>query len=357
MLSSLGAPGAGAPGVAGANRRLSPWPPARSPTFCLAAATLAAAGELPDWGQYLAYLNEFLFGEVGDITYDFSHWSAGLPVGAAYLASAAAFVLLVQRRRDLVDGERAALIALCGITAYGIALFSYFVNRSADHILPYVSLPALMAGILWLSLLLRGALVESRTAALGGAGVRPARSRSCWSPLHGRRSVRGSRGRRWLTSFPAASRLVGPSTASGTRRRSTPGHRRAKPCSIATCRATDRVPIIVTPDLETEILIRSDRANGLGLSYPTEDSFVTARDPAARAAGGGRAATRRSAADADRRAQGARRVSEPSPRGTRSPTRSTQKLLAPLQEWALKRIGQRFRIRVIHRDDDSWSPP
>ena len=45
----------------------------------LAVATLAFAGQLPDWGQYLAYLNEFLFGQVGDITYDFSDWSAGLP--------------------------------------------------------------------------------------------------------------------------------------------------------------------------------------------------------------------------------------------------------------------------------------
>ena len=76
-----------------------------SPTFSWPLATLAAAGQLPDWGQYLAYLNEFLFGEVGDITYDFSHWSAGLPVGAAYLASAAAIVLLARRRRDLVARE------------------------------------------------------------------------------------------------------------------------------------------------------------------------------------------------------------------------------------------------------------
>ena len=38
----------------------------------------------------------------------------------------------------------------------------------------------------------------------------------------------------------------------------------------------DPVPSIVSPDLETEILIRSGRAHGLGLSYPREDSFVTA---------------------------------------------------------------------------------
>ena len=74
-------------------------------------------------------------------------------------------------------------------------------------------------------------------AALGGAGVRVARWRSCWSPLRGRRSVPRSRGRRWLTPFPAASRFTGPSTASGTRCRSTGGRRTARPCSTATCRA------------------------------------------------------------------------------------------------------------------------
>ena len=33
----------------------------------------------------------------------------------------------------------------------GIGLFSYLVNRSADHIVPYVSLPAVMLAVLWLS--------------------------------------------------------------------------------------------------------------------------------------------------------------------------------------------------------------
>ena len=204
----------------------------------LAAATLAAAGQLPDWGQYLAYLNEFLFGQVGEITYDFSHWSAGLPVGAAYLASAAAFVLLVRRRRDLVDGERAALVALCGATAYGIALFSYFVNRSADHILPYVSLPALMVGVLWLSLLLRGALAESRTLRLGGLAFALSLAvllvSVAWSSIGSRvprTALAHARSRRRLAGSgappplePAADRPPG-AAGRGTR-------------SIATCRAT-----------------------------------------------------------------------------------------------------------------------
>jgi len=316
----------------------------------LAAATLAAAGELPDWGRYLAYLNEFLFGDVGDITYDFSHWSAGLPVGTAYLASAAAFVLLVQRRRDLVEGERAALIAICGVTAYGITLFSYFVNRSADHILAYVSLPALIAGTLWLSLLLRGALVESRTSRLGGlafalslavllvsvawSSIGPRVPRTALAHVvPGGESLGGALDRLWHPSpinprAPAGEALLN---------RYMPGE--------------DRVPIIVTPDLETEILIRSDRANGLGLSYPTEDSFVTAETlPHVRQAVDELQPGDRLLMQTDALEVLATYRGQPSRDPLTAPV--NQKLFAPLQEWALKRIGQRFGIRVIHRDDD-----
>jgi len=120
-----------------------------------AAATLAGTGHLPDWGQYLAYLHAYLFGDLADFTYDFSRWSPGVVVGGAYFASAAALVLLVRREPDLVRRERVVLLALTGTTAFGIVLFSYFVDRSLVSVLPYVSLPALLAGTLWLSLLVR----------------------------------------------------------------------------------------------------------------------------------------------------------------------------------------------------------
>ena len=42
-----------------------------------------------------------------------------------------------------------------GATAYAIALLSYTDNRSSTYLLPYVTLPLLMAGALWLALLLR----------------------------------------------------------------------------------------------------------------------------------------------------------------------------------------------------------
>ncbi len=182
-------------------------------------------------------------------------------------------MLVVWRRRDIVDEHRAALTALCGASAYGIALFSYFVNRSADHILPYVSLPALMVGILWLSLLLRGALAQSRALRLGGLAfalsVAVLLVSVAWSSIGprvprtavahvvpGGESLGGALDRLWN---PAP---IEPRTPQGEAlvRRYLPG--------------TSPVPIVAAPDLETEILLRSGRAHGLGLSYATEDSFV-----------------------------------------------------------------------------------
>ncbi|MEK6326346.1 MAG: hypothetical protein AABM66_02320 [Actinomycetota bacterium] len=314
----------------------------------LAAATLAAAGRLPDWGQYLAYLNEFLFGGVGDITYDFSHWSAGLPVGAAYLASAAAIVLVVRRRRDIVDEHRAALTALCGASAYGIALFSYFVNRSADHILPYVSLPALMVGILWLSLLLRGALAPSRALRIGGLAfalsVAVLLVSVAWSSIGprvprtavahvvpGGDSLGGTLDRLWN---PAP---IDPRTPQGEAlvSRYLPG--------------TSPVPIVAAPDLETEILLRSGRAHGLGLSYATEDSFVPEENlPHVQRAVDELQPGDRLLMQAEALEVLAAYRAQPSRDPLTDPV--DQKILVPLQEWALERIAQRFRVRVIHRD-------
>ena len=69
-----------------------------------ALATLAAAGQLPDWGDYLTTVRGFLTGPVGDLTYDFAPWSGGLAVGGLYAASALALILVV-RREPRTRGE------------------------------------------------------------------------------------------------------------------------------------------------------------------------------------------------------------------------------------------------------------
>ena len=250
---------------------------------CLAAqgifvvATLVFAGALPDYGWYFAFLDAFLRGNLAELTYDFTPWSGGLAVGVAYAASAAGFVLLVRRRPDLAERERTALTALCGVTAYGIALFSYFVDRSPDHVLPYVSLPVVLAGALWLSLLLRGQLAASGRGILGGLTFALATAvllvSVAWSSvgdrfertaladaMPGGDSLTGSLHRLWHApplnpAAPTGERLLDDYM---------PGQR--------------RVLILVKPDLATEILVRSERSNQLPFSNPLEDSFVGGRE-------------------------------------------------------------------------------
>ncbi len=77
-----------------------------------AARRSPASGRCPDWGEYLAYLRAFLFGEVGDLTYDIPRWSPGLAVGAGYLASAAALAELARRRHGRRATRAARVIAL-----------------------------------------------------------------------------------------------------------------------------------------------------------------------------------------------------------------------------------------------------
>ncbi len=322
----------------------------------LALITLAAAGELPDWGQYLAYIRAFLFESLGDLNYDFAPWSPGLAVGAGYLASAAAIVLLVLRRPSFVQAQSTTIVALAGTTAYGAAIFSYFDNRSTDFSLVGVALPALLTGALWLSLVLRsrGAVTErARRGALAFAlslavllvavgwsaiGDRYPRSALAHS-LPGGKSLRGALDRLWnmpaLNSrAPEGERLL---------ERYMPGEQRSL--------------LLLTPDVGTEILIRSGRANTLPIAAPWQDSFVASeRLPGLRRAVEELRPGQRMLLDEPaRKAFAAFRANPSLDPLAREPTGAGFELvpveLAPLQTWALKRIGERFDLRTVARGE------
>jgi hypothetical protein len=311
-----------------------------------AGATLLAAGQLPEWGRYLAFLRGFLFGKLGEVTYDFSPWSPGLAVGAGYAASAAAIVLLAGRRPELVRRERPAISAVSGTTAYGIALFSYFVDRSGDGILPYVALPALLTGALWLSLLLRAASGASRQVRLGGLAFGLSLAilplAVAWSSVGDRfpRSALAHAFPRGNSLREALDRLrhpppLSPRAPDGERllERFMPGQ--------------DRVLILTAPDLGVEILLRSGRANELPFGDPIEDSFVASeyvprlREAIAGIAPGSRILLDQVALDALATIRSRR-----PPDGLDIDVGS----LASLQLRALKGIDERFRFRSIHRD-------
>jgi len=314
-------------------------------------ATLAFSGELPDYGWYLAYLNSFLFGEVGQITYDFSRWSPALLVGVGYAASAAAVVVLARRRPDLAARERVTMLALAGTTAYGIALFSYFVDRSADHILPYVCLPAVLAGTLWLSLILRGAAggpARAHLATLGGVLLLAVLVTSiAWSSVGDRlphtalaHVVPGGEGLR-----TALHRLKHPNPID-------PRSPRGELLLARFMPGQERVLTVVSPDLETEIFLHSARVNRFPLDYPPEDSFVSSdyverlRPVLAKLRPGDRLLTQASGLRAF-----ARLRAQPSADPLSSPLARD---LAPLQLWILQQVGRRFDLDVIYRDAQGY---
>jgi hypothetical protein len=245
-----------------------------SAQLILAAATLASTGELPHWGQYLAYLRGLLLGgQEGLITFGFENWSPGLFVAAACLASAAGIALLVRKAPPTGRQDRARVIALTGITAYAIAVFSYTDNRSATYLLLYTSLPILLAGALWLGLLLEPGRALPRRVRLGGLAfalsVVVLMLAAAW-PAVG--------------SHFSDSALAHADPGGGLR---TALHRLWHPPPIdprapAGERVLDRfmpgkralILLPTAPDLAIEILMRSKRASSLFVGDPREDVFV-----------------------------------------------------------------------------------
>ena len=316
----------------------------------LALATLAFRGTLPDWRDYFAFLREFLAGSVGDITYDFSAWSPGLAVAAGSFASAAGFLLLVRRGRGVALAHRPLVTAICGTTTFAIVLFYYFVDRSADHVLPYVSFPLVLAATLWLALLAAregrasraGRLAFAFAAAVAVLTVSVAwssvGSRFSHSPLGelapGGGSLRAALHELW--HLPP----LHPLTAQGEALLS-----RYEP-------GKDPAVMVLPSELQEEVLFRSDRVDAIAIGDPYQDSFagtwfldelthrVDSLQPGTRVliSRPGLQAMRQLLADPDRDP-----VTDPI---------TTTDGLTWEQEWVLRRIAQDFRFRVIHRDAD-----
>jgi hypothetical protein len=313
--------------------------------------TLAAAGELPQWDQYLVFLEAFLLEGLGEITYDFSPWSPGLAVGAAYMALVLGLVLAVRLAPRFFHNDRAALFAITGTTAYGVLAFGYFVNRSAPHVLVYLCLPLLLAAVLWLSLLLRSDRRSSGTGVAAAAlalalclavvlvtgawpriGPRFEHSALVYA-FPGTKPARTAFDR--LKDFPRFQ----PEARRGERllERYMPGERRSL--------------VLVKPDLDTEILMHSARSNALPLPDAIEDSFVGAHKfPLLRRAVVGLQPGRRMLLDRAQLAGLAALKRDPvsAPSLTQVPSLGTP--TTPLQVRTLAEIDKRFRLSPLHAE-------
>jgi hypothetical protein len=239
----------------------------------LAAATLVATGHLPNWGQYLVYVQALLLGgREGSVTYGFSNWSPGLVVGAVILASAAGVMLLARRAPVSARRRPATVIALTGSTAYALACLSYIDNRSSTYLLLYTSLPVLMAGVLWLHLLLAGDGASSR-ARLGGLAfvlsVGVLMLAAAW-PAAGDRLSRSAlaHARPGGGLVSALHRLWHPPPIDPR----APEGERLVNRYLQGPRALILLP--PAPDLAIEIAMRLQRASPLFIGDPSQDMFV-----------------------------------------------------------------------------------
>lgn len=240
----------------------------------LALATLAASGHLPDWSQYLAYVRGLLLGgREGSTTYGFADWSPGLGMGAVCLASAAAIVLILLRRRELLAVHATRLLAVTGLTAYAIASFSYTDNRSSTYLLLYVALPVLMALVLWLDWFLglrSGASELVRRGALGLVLITGALMLGAAWPAIGPHFSRSA----------LAHAYPGGGLRAAVRRLAHPppiDPRAPEVERLLTRYDPGRRPLILfagSPDLALEATMRSGRRSPLFLGDPSEEVWI-----------------------------------------------------------------------------------
>ncbi len=198
--------------------------------LALAVWTARAGRAAADWGPYFAIVREFSSGPYNRVVAP--PWWVGIPVGGAP-------VRLRRRRRGdrlaaaaLRAENRAALVAIAGMTAFGVATFTYGVRFSTEDYVARADLPAVMVVALWLHLAGRSGLARPARTALAATGFWLA---ALLIVAAGTTSSARRGARRWSRRCPeTAARWRARSRASGTTRRSRPGRRQRSCCSTAT---------------------------------------------------------------------------------------------------------------------------
>lgn len=241
----------------------------------LAVGTRSFAGSWPDWSVYLAYLRGY---SVGEQLYVLAvpPWSPALPMFLLYLVSGIALVALVVRRGDLLRERHPLLLGLAATSALGIASFSYFMGHSHPNTLLYVSLPAVVVGSLWVTLIGDRRLRVPGAVRLGGAAV------GLWVIALLAISGWSEAAHKWERT--ALAQAIPDGGRGGSIRATLPliwSSPPSDPRAVEAQALLDRhLPrgrpalVIVEPDLSVETLVRSDRVNVLPIADPEQDNLV-----------------------------------------------------------------------------------
>ena len=238
--------------------------------IALALAVLAASGQLPDWAPYFAMVREYASGELNRVVA--APWWVGIPVGALFFASAVGVAAIVRRLPRFESENRAALVAIAGMTALGVAMFTYGVRFSTDDYVARADLPAVMVAALWLHLAWRSELARPARTAVAATGFLLAAVliAAGWDHLE-REAVRTP----LVAAFPGNGRSVeGEVSRVGDNPSLQARTGAAETLLERYWPGRDEVLMMVYPDFGVELMMRTGRVNVLPVSSMLADDVI-----------------------------------------------------------------------------------
>lgn len=231
--------------------------------LALALDVFSRSGELPHWGRYLEYLALYSVGEFGALP--IHPWSPWALIVGVYLASA---VLLVYQGTYHAPGPHPPeLKVVAGLTAFGLAQFTYYLGRSHPNNLYHICIPSLVLAAYWLCVLGRRREILPRrfwhaaSYAIYGLGMFllvtgiPLLSKQ-WGHTAAQALVSGRAVELW-SSKPTD-----------------PQVEEALALVAKHAPAQGRIPIFLAPNLTTEALLLSGKANLFPLSNVEQDALL-----------------------------------------------------------------------------------
>ena len=232
--------------------------------------TVVRAGELPNWGDYFAIVREFSTGPYNRLVAP--PWWIGIAIGALLFASAVTVAAVLRRLPSYAEENRTSLLAIAGLTAFGIATLTYSVRFSSADAVARADLPAVMVTALWVQLADRSQLARFARTALALIAFwlaallivaswdhmeREAGRSALIAALPGNdRSVESEISRVW-DNPPVQQRSA---AAEGLLNRYWPQQ--------------DEALVLLHPDLSVEALMRTSRVNLLPVSSVLADNLV-----------------------------------------------------------------------------------
>jgi hypothetical protein len=240
--------------------------------LALALWTIVRAEQLPDWSPYLAILREYSAGALNRVVAE--PWWPGIVMAAFLFTSAVGVGAIVSRAPRFEAENRAALLAIAGMTAFATAAFSYAVRFSTEDYISRMDLAVAIVLALWIHVLWRSEIGRPARIALAATG--------CWLA-----AVVVVAGWDHLEREAGRTPLVAALPGNGRSVESEISHAWGNPFIIPSRSApaealierywpdsSDRPLVLLHPDVAVEALTRSERVNLLPVSYMLADDLV-----------------------------------------------------------------------------------